>query len=228
MLVSGPDLPKPHSGKKLDGDGRRASETNRLGKAEIGVSILLLLAYALLFCAAAPGGGGLANGFGGPWAPALRIAPAEGDGGGKTTPEWFVSGFALAGVSALLPAESRESESAVVLPLSEFSLGICTFSCGRFDWPLFVRVGGLISLEIEEIDCVRDVSARTRGGGGGGITGLVDLPSFKSSCIGSGLMLVSLRGDSFVGGPNPKCRANTDPRSSMGVKMLRDLDESDL
>lgn len=44
MFVSGPDLPNPHSGKKLDGDGRRASETNRLGKAEIGVSILLLFA----------------------------------------------------------------------------------------------------------------------------------------------------------------------------------------
>ena len=49
--------------------------------------ILLLLAYALLFCVEVPGGGGLANGFGGPCAPALRIAPAEGDGGGKTTPE---------------------------------------------------------------------------------------------------------------------------------------------
>lgn len=87
MLVSGPDRPNPHSGKKLDGDGRRASETKRLGRAEMGVSMLLLLAYALLFCVAVPGGGGLANGFGGPCAPALRIAPAEGDGGGKTTPE---------------------------------------------------------------------------------------------------------------------------------------------
>lgn len=86
----------------------------------------------------------------------------------------------------------------------------------------------MISLEIEEIDCVRDASARIRGGGGGGITGLVDLLSFESSCIGSGLMLLSPRGDSFVGGPTPKCRASTDPRSSMGVKMLRDLDESDL
>lgn len=66
MLLSGPDRPKPHSGKKLDGDGRSASETNRLGRAEIGVSILLLLLYALLFCGAAPGGGGRAKGFGGP------------------------------------------------------------------------------------------------------------------------------------------------------------------
>lgn len=49
MLLSGPDLLKPHSGKKLEGDGRSASDTKRLGSAEIGVSILLLLPYALLF-----------------------------------------------------------------------------------------------------------------------------------------------------------------------------------
>ncbi|KAI6875740.1 hypothetical protein KC323_g251 [Hortaea werneckii] len=32
------------------------------------------------------GGAGLANGLGGPCAPADRRAPAEGEGGGKTTP----------------------------------------------------------------------------------------------------------------------------------------------
>ena len=42
MLLSGPDRPKPHSGKKLEGDGSSASETNRLGNAEMGVSMLLL------------------------------------------------------------------------------------------------------------------------------------------------------------------------------------------
>lgn len=72
-----------------------------------------------------PGGGGRAKGFGGPWAPALRIAPAEGDGGGRTTP---VGGLSLAGVAVLLPAESREPDSPVALPRSEFSLGIWTFS----------------------------------------------------------------------------------------------------
>lgn len=99
------------------------------------------------------GGGGRANGFGGPWAPALRIAPADGEGGGRTTP---VGGLSLAGVAALFPAESREDESAVALPRSEFSLGIWTFSCGRLDGsePLLVRTGGLIS-GAEEIDCVR-------------------------------------------------------------------------
>lgn len=43
MLESGPDRPKPHSGKKLEGDGRSASDTKRLGKADMGVSILFEL-----------------------------------------------------------------------------------------------------------------------------------------------------------------------------------------
>lgn len=44
MLESGPERPKPHSGKKLEGDGRSASDTNRLGRAEMGVSMLFELA----------------------------------------------------------------------------------------------------------------------------------------------------------------------------------------
>jgi hypothetical protein len=43
MLESGPERPKPHSGKKLEGDGRRASDTKRLGRADIGVSMLFEL-----------------------------------------------------------------------------------------------------------------------------------------------------------------------------------------
>lgn len=89
-MLSGPERPNPHSAaKKLDGDGSSASETKRLGNADIGVSMLLLLLYALVFCtvgAVVAGGGGRANGFGGPVAPALWIALAEGEGGGRTTP----------------------------------------------------------------------------------------------------------------------------------------------
>jgi hypothetical protein len=52
----------------------------------MGVSMLFLLSlYALVFWFA--GGGGLAKGLGGPDAPALRRALADGDGGGRTTPE---------------------------------------------------------------------------------------------------------------------------------------------
>jgi hypothetical protein len=91
------------------------------------------------------GGGGRANGFGGPCAPALSIAPADGDGGGNTTPGGPFSAFPFAGVEVLFPAESRD-ESAVALPPSEVSLGICTFNCGRLDGngPLLVLDGGLI------------------------------------------------------------------------------------
>lgn len=67
-----------------------------------------------------PGGGGRAKGFGGPDAPALINALAEGDGGGRTTAEWPPS---LAGVKAEFLTLLGD-EPAVPLPASEFSLGI--------------------------------------------------------------------------------------------------------
>jgi hypothetical protein len=71
-----------------------------------------------------PGGGGRAKGFGGPWAPALSSAPADGDGGGKTTPVWVGSDFVRAGV-AVTAVDSCGDESAVALPPpSDCSLGI--------------------------------------------------------------------------------------------------------
>jgi len=57
---------------------------NLLGRAETGVSIMLLLLLLFEFCET---GCGRANGFGGPEAPALRSADAEGEGGGSTTEE---------------------------------------------------------------------------------------------------------------------------------------------
>lgn len=61
-------------------------------------------------------------------------------------------------MEVLFPAESRD-ESAVALPPSEVSLGICTFNCGRFDGngPLLVRDGGLI-LCVEATGPARGVS----------------------------------------------------------------------
>ena len=47
--------------------------------------MLLLLLYDV--SREVPGGGGRANGLGGPCAPALNRALAEGEGGGNTTPE---------------------------------------------------------------------------------------------------------------------------------------------
>lgn len=130
----------------------------------------------------------------------------------------------MAGV-ADFPAESREVDSAVALPRSELSLGICTFSCGLLcSCPLLVRAGGLSS-GAAGIDCVRCGSATALGGAGG--TGwLNDLPSVGSSWPASALTGISLRGDS-TGGARGKWRARTDPRSSMGVNMLRDFEDDD-
>lgn len=141
------------------------SDTKRLGRAEMGVSMLLLLlleyaAPALFWeedVTTADGGGGRAKGFGGPWAPALRRALAEGEGGGRTTPEWPVSELPRAGVAAVFPVDSRGEDSAVALPASsEFSLGIWTFRRGLLapTWRLFEREIGVTS-GIEESEWVR-------------------------------------------------------------------------
>ena len=112
----------------------------------MGVSMLLLLLYGwLLGLVLFMGGWGRANGLGGPWAPALRIALALGDGGGSTTPdEWLASVLALAGVPPAVPADCRGDDSAVALPPSDCSLGICTLSLGRLapSCALLVRDGG--------------------------------------------------------------------------------------
>ena len=98
--------------------------------------LLLLGANAALFWAAVDGGGGRAKGLGGPDAPALRSAFAEGDGGGSTTAgEGPAELLPLIGVRVGgLPSFGVESALAV----SECSLGIWRLSCGRFAWRLFV------------------------------------------------------------------------------------------
>lgn len=86
-----------------------------------------------------PGGAGLANGFGGPVAPALNSALALGDGGGSTIPP---SPGPREGVMVAFVAFGEEP--AVASSPSECSLGIWTFSLGRFGsfCMLFVRLGG--------------------------------------------------------------------------------------
>lgn len=86
----------------------------------MGVSISLRLPYDPLFA----GGGGRAKGLGGPEAPALRREFADGEGGGRSTPEeWDASVPVRAGVTPVVP-DSFGEESAVALPASDFSLGI--------------------------------------------------------------------------------------------------------
>lgn len=92
------------------------------------------------------GGGGRAKGLGGPWAPALSKADAEGDGGGRTTVEWLASAGLLVVGGPLGPVEVDAAaaappppppptpgaglvpvageDPAVILPASDVSLGI--------------------------------------------------------------------------------------------------------
>jgi len=91
----------------------------------MGVSRLSRLPYELLV----DGGGGRANGFGGPVAPALSSEFALGEGGGSTTPEECEASVLRPGVAPVVP-ESLGDESAVALPASDCSLGICTLSLG--------------------------------------------------------------------------------------------------
>ena len=73
-----------HSLKKLLGLGSRSVFIYRLGKADMGVSMLFRLSpYASRFWFDV-GGGGRAKGFGGPDAPADMTAEALGEGGGRT------------------------------------------------------------------------------------------------------------------------------------------------
>lgn len=112
------------------------------------------------------GGGGLANGFIGPVAPALSSALALGEGGGRTIIDECDASVLLCGVELVLV--SFGEEPAVALPASECSLGICTLSLGLFSppiWMLFVRDGGGI-LGNDEIDGFRDAWGRCCGCGG--------------------------------------------------------------
>jgi len=110
--------------------------------------------------------------LGGPCAPALKIALALGDGGGKTTPEeWLASVLALAGVSPAVPPDSRGEDSAVALPPSDCSLGIWTFNLGLFapTCALLVREGGGNSPGIADGWFLWDIEGTLCGLGGGGV-----------------------------------------------------------
>lgn len=128
--------------------------------------MLSRLPYELLF----EGGGGRAKGLGGPVAPALSSELALGEGGGSTTPEECEASVLRPGVAPVVP-ESFGEESAVALPASECSLGICTLNRGLLSpiRRLFVRDGGGI-VGIEDVDWVLcgGCEAGTCGGCGGG------------------------------------------------------------
>lgn len=83
------------------------------------------------------GGGGLANGFGGPVAPADSSALADGEGGGSTAPGFCMGVLVAAAVAWSDRVEGPPSSSSS-------SFGICTVNFGPrgFDCRLFVLEGG--------------------------------------------------------------------------------------
>lgn len=201
------------------------SDTKRLGRAEIGVSTLpwLLALRDALFWPAVIGTAGRAKGLGGPCAPALNIALADGEGAGRTTAEWPGSELPLAGVATVLPESLGDVELAVTL-VSDCSLGICKLSCGR---RLLLRDDGTDDSDWVRCgcDCCDWGSGRTlplTGSGWerewGGGAGTVFAGS--SGVSASDLSGVSAFGDSAVG-PKPNCLARMDLRSSIGVYIPR-------
>jgi hypothetical protein len=148
----------------------------RDGKADTGVSIKFPLFEFV--CEVWETGCGRAKGLGGPEAPAERRAEAEGEGGGRTTPEECESEllrplgrrFELV---ALVLERGLELESAVALPPSEGSSGICTFRTGRLpppSWAEFVLDGGVKPSGTDDIETLRFLLwVLERAGGGGDV-----------------------------------------------------------
>ena len=134
----------------------------RDGRADTGVSIRLV-AELVEFCEGWwEGGTGRANGLGGPDAPADSRADADGEGGGRTTPELWESlerSWPFRGREEGLVDERGEFESAVAEPPSAgCSSGICTIRTARLAppcWAEFVREGGVNPSGIEDIETLR-------------------------------------------------------------------------
>lgn len=130
------------SGKNWLGLGRKSLFIYREGSAEAGVSIFMWLWLLLVL------GAGRAKGLGGPVAPAdSKVVVADGEGGGSTIPDECESpGRVVWDVASVECPGPAEVDSAVLLPASEGSSGICTLRRGRDEPPtrrLLVREGGV-------------------------------------------------------------------------------------
>lgn len=92
-------------------------------------------------------GAGRAKGFGGPVAPAdNRVVAADGEGGGSTMPDEWEPSLRVVCEVASVECCPADVDSAVLLPVSDGSSGICTFRRGRDGPPtrkLFAREGGV-------------------------------------------------------------------------------------
>lgn len=99
----------------------------RDGRADAGVSIKLWLGLLLVLL-----GAGRAKGLGGPVAPAeSKVVVFDGDGGGRTIPDECESPWRVVCEVASVDCCPPDVDSAVLLPVSEGSSGICTLSRGR-------------------------------------------------------------------------------------------------
>jgi len=179
------------------------------------------------------GGGGLANGFGGPVAPADSKADADGDGGGNTGP--FRP--SRIGVSTLESRCGRCIEGELVFGLlfsdSSSSAGICTLSRGLLasDAMLLVLLGAMGGIvDMAGVDDVRCGWGGLLVGAGAwvGLTPFIPFNAFprfmaltSSDCDLASAGLSSVLGGS---GAESQCLASNDRLSSMGVKMLCTLE----
>lgn len=126
---------------------------------------------ALELCDGPETGWGRANGLGGPDAPAECRADADGDGGGRTTPEpeGCSNGCPFRCACDGCKAEWGD-ESPVGLSASDSPSGICTFKMGRSRPPieaLFVREGGWNTpSEVAGVGMLRGLAGDCGGNGG--------------------------------------------------------------
>jgi len=117
------------------------------------------------------------------------------------------------------------SESAVALPPSEGSSGICTFRTGRLPdtEAELVREGGVKPSAAEDTETLRFLLCAFERAGGGGDVLILTAP-VSTDCdrlfeVGAG----SLRGSSAFEVDEAQCCERIDRDSSIGVKILLDL-----
>jgi len=126
---------------------------------------------------------------------------------------------------ALVLDRGLASESAVALPPSEGSSGICTFKTGRLPdtEAELVREGGVKPSAAEETETLRFLLCVLARGGGGDFltrfTAAISTDCDRVSEVGGG----SLRGCSAFEVDEAQCCERIDRDSSIGVKMLLDL-----
>jgi hypothetical protein len=200
---------------------------NLLGRADAGVSIILLL-LLFEFCDT---GCGRANGFGGPEAPALSSAEADGEGGGSTTEELCSWPWPFLRCAAFVEERGEEFESAVLLPPSDGSSGICTFNTGLFPPPPlncaeFVRDGGVNPSGMEDMEILRFLlCVFERCGGEGGLTWVPVLETAPTSTDCDRLFEVAVSPLKFsaLEVEDAQCCERIERLSSIGVNMLLDF-----